>query len=147
MFNNRRTRIAALVTGAVTVCAATAATVAFASTPGPARAPYSQAAGLIEYNGTISQNKGIAGVTKPADGINCIKFTEPRIDPQKVVPNATIAAMGSASGAPGATPNGSTLMIRTDPFESCGNDPDTITVITVNGDKEYANLPFYFTIG
>lgn len=135
-----------VVLAAAAACAATTVTAAVASTPGPARAPFSQASALVEFNGTTSQAKGIKSVTKPQAGIYCIKFTDNRLDPQKLIPTATIAAMGSYVGEPGATPNGSTLMIRTDPFKECGDDPEAITVITSNADNNYADTGFYFTV-
>ncbi len=146
MISLTTTRSKIVATAVLAATAASVATIAVASTPGPARAPYAQAAGLIESNGSVSQNKAIASVTKPSAGINCIKFTDSRIDPQKVVPQATIGAAGGSVGGPGATPNGSTLMIRTDPFTACGDDPQTITVITADDTNNYADLPFYFSI-
>ncbi|MCX5377007.1 hypothetical protein [Streptomyces sp. NBC_00091] len=78
---SKRAKVVILAT--VTACAATTVTVAVASTPGPARAPHAQASALVEYDGTVSQSSGIKSVTKPGTGVNCIKFTDKRIDPQK----------------------------------------------------------------
>lgn len=143
-FLTTRAKILA-VTGTIAVTAAASTAIAFASATGPARAPYAQAAGLVEYNGAVSQNKGIS-VTKPSPGINCITFSDSRIDPQKIIPQATIGAMGDSVGQPGATENGSTVMIRTDPFDACGNNTQAVTVITSDSKNNYADIAFYFSV-
>ncbi|WP_306323717.1 MULTISPECIES: hypothetical protein [unclassified Streptomyces] len=140
------TRAKVVIAATLAASAAVGATAAVASTPGPARAPHSQVAALVEADGSLSQNKGVANVDNPSLGAYCLTFTDPRVDPQKVVPQATIGATGDGTDNTTPTPNGSTLMIRTDPHSWCGDDPDTITVITTDGHGRYANIPFYFSI-
>ncbi|WP_327253612.1 hypothetical protein [Streptomyces sp. NBC_01244] len=137
LLSTTRSKIAAAaVLAAVTASVGTA--VAFASQAGPARAPYAQAGALVEYNGALSQSKGIAPVQKPSAGTYCIKFTDARLDPQKLIPTAVL-------GASGTTPWDATIMVRTDPWAACGNATDTVTVFT--GTSAGAqDLPFYIAI-
>lgn len=130
-------RVAAA-SGVIAFTAVAGTTAASASTPGPARAPYAQASALVGADGSVFQAKGIQSVTKPQTGVYCIKFTDPRLDPQKLTPVATL-------GATGSTPWDAQVLIRTDPSTQCGNATDTVTVYTGTS-AGFMDLPFYFLV-
>ncbi|WP_441247019.1 hypothetical protein [Kitasatospora sp. McL0602] len=135
-FSTTRAKILA---AAIAVTVTAGVGTAYAATIGPARAPYAQVAALIGNDTKTFQSKGIKNVTKAGTGVFCLTFTSPLVDPQKIVPQATIVASDG-------TQWGSEVHVRTEPSSSCGEATDTVTVFTgtVNGGP--ADLNFYFTI-
>lgn len=125
-----------VILAAATACAATTVTVAVAASTGPARAPHAQAPALIQKDGTLSQSKGIKEVKRVDVGMYCITFKDSRIDPQKIVPQATLTT---------GIPMDSKVLLSTEPTPNCGNDAGTVVAVT-GIDTDRADLAFYFTV-
>ncbi|MEV0177503.1 hypothetical protein AB0I00_41195 [Streptomyces sp. NPDC050803] len=117
-----------------------------AATETPARAPFAQAAALVDTDGSLLQAKGIKAVTRPTTGIYCITFKDDRLTPDKLIVQATLIAAGDSTNPTSGTPRGSTILVRTHPFADCGNDPAAITVATMNEANDLFDLPFFVTV-
>ncbi|MFF7050136.1 hypothetical protein ACFY94_17425 [Streptomyces griseorubiginosus] len=100
-------------------------------------APYAQASGLINADGTLDRAKGIKSVTRGSiAGRFCVQLTDSRLDVSELTPVATLA-MG---GYPGQ------IYVDSAPAAQCGNQKDTILVVTTNWDKGGDYKPFYLLV-
>jgi hypothetical protein len=104
------------------------------TTPAPKKAiaPYAQACGVINADGSIDRAKGIKSVTLGKNvGRFCIELEDSRLDVTEITPVATL----TLGGYPGFIYIEKGLSTEGE----CGNKKNTITVITANekGGGEY----------
>ncbi|MGW7576928.1 hypothetical protein [Streptomyces sp. NPDC054765] len=100
-------------------------------------APYAQASGLINADGTVDRDKGIKSVTRGSTaGRFCVQLDNPRLNVSELTPVATMAR----GGYPGQ------IYIDSNPASECGNKTDTILIITTNWEKGGDYKPFYLLV-
>ena len=133
-----RTAVLRVSTAVATTAIATAALVgAAAAAPTEAvQAPYAQAAGSINADGTIQNSKGVVSVNKPEAGRYCIQL-ETATPISDLVANAT-----PRSGAAWNTQ----IFVTAEPNSRCGNRTDTLLVTTGNPTNGATDAPFNFTV-
>lgn len=105
-----------------------------------ALAPYAQASGLFNPDGTRLYSKGIKSFTKVNPGEYCVTFDDvTRINVARSTPVATLYPVG------GTAPWGWTVYTATQPTATCNNAADAITVY-VGSNSGPADNPFFLVV-
>lgn len=105
-----------------------------------ALAPYAQASGLFNPDGTRLYSKGIKSFSKPRTGAYCVTFDDAtRINVARSTPVATLY------GVEGTHPWGWTVYTATQPTATCNNAADTLTVF-VGSNSGAADSPFFLVV-
>ncbi|MFF1561747.1 hypothetical protein [Streptomyces sp. NPDC058279] len=96
--------------------------VAVAAPPGAAKvkAPYAQAAAVVNADGSVNRSKGIEAVTHPKTGHYCVELEDKDLDIRNLVPSATLQYTSFEYG----------VRISMWPHPECGTRADTFLVIT-----------------
>lgn len=111
-------RRSAAVVGSGLLALGAAAGVAYAVTD-TADAPHSQAAVMVQNDGSVVRSRGIESVTQPTAGVFCIKVTDKNIKSSESIPVATLRG--------GAWDSFIRVGYST---ATCGNAEDTFSVLT-----------------
>ncbi|MFI6730766.1 hypothetical protein NRF20_00355 [Streptomyces sp. R-74717] len=137
MLRNKNVRRAAWVGAALGVVAVATGGVALAVTAGRVTAPYAQASALVNADGSVDRAKGIKSVTRaPAAGRFCVQLEDSRLDVSELTPVATL----TTGGYPGQ------IYVEPGVNPQCGNQKDTILVVTTNWEKGGDYKPFYLLV-
>ncbi|MFD0559012.1 hypothetical protein FB566_4968 [Stackebrandtia endophytica] len=126
----------ALRRGAAVAAVSAAAVVALAGTASAVVAPYAQAAGSINADGTIRQSKAVLQVSKPDVGRYCIQ-----LDVNTPI-NELVATATPLSGAPWDTQ----IFVTVWPTAACNHDNSALTVLTGKATGGYQDTAFNFVV-
>jgi len=122
---------------AATVAAVSAvAVVSLAGTASAVVAPYAQAAGSINADGTVRQSKAVLQVSKPDVGRYCIQ-----LDVNTPV-SELVATATPLSGAPWSTQ----IFVTAWPTSTCNNDESSLTILTGKATGGYQDAAFNFVV-
>ncbi|MEU9999164.1 hypothetical protein [Streptomyces sp. NPDC050848] len=98
-------------------------------------APYARAAAKVAANGTLLAQKNVAESRKVATGQYCVKVSDPDIDDLK---DAAVHVTSNSSWA--------TFIVQPQPTPTCLNDPNTITVFSINTSDNWGDTAFTLTV-
>ncbi|MEU0526216.1 hypothetical protein [Streptomyces niveus] len=132
MFKSKRTRAIVWTSAALGVAATAVGGVALAAAGG-VTAPYAQASGVINADGSIVRSKGISSVSLgAAAGRFCVKFSDPRLNVNEITPVATL----TTGGYPGF------IYVHPGATSECGNATDNLLIVTANDQQSGAYKQF-----
>lgn len=98
-------------------------------------APYARAAAKVAANGELLAQKNVAESRKIATGSYCVKVSDPDIDDLK---DAAVHVTSNSNWA--------TFIVHPQPTTRCGNDPNTVSVLSVGLANTYEDTAFTLTV-